>query len=603
MTDKKITQLTALTGANAVAGDQLAIVDVSDTTMSASGTTKKIALSELQAAPLSAGTANGVAYLNGSKVLTTGSALTFNGATLTVKGGNAGQLVLDNGNEQFVQQVFRRNATGNTGLDFLLDGTANTFAFRGLAANLPFIWSLSTAAGNPVEQMRLTSTGLGIGTSAPASKLVVSNAGALGIEFDPASGGMQVYNRSTSAYGTMNLYANTLYFRTGTSPAINMTLDASGNVGIGTTSPGSKLDVTVTSATAYSAGVLGNGLRLYNNSLTTGQYVGISFFGEPTSGSFGGATIMGTTTGNGSMALAFSTRNNSVFDERLRITSAGNVGIGTSSPAVSGLEISRATGSASPTPAELRLSTTNSAADWSTTDPWGRLSFYSADVSSTGPKIVSAIDVTAAAATGGTGSLSFKLAALTTGTLTERMRIDTVGNVGIGTSSPVAVLTSENSGALTLDSNDGDHSGFGLFITRSSLTTDTVNSAIGFGPTSGRKYAAIGMQTYSDVDQNGLNFYVQKTPTGSSAQLSEAMRIDSAGNLLVGLTSATGVALLQVSGPIQTTGYTVATLPAGTVGMRTYVTDALAPAFGVAVAGSGAVTIPVFYDGANWIVA
>ena len=77
MTDKKITQLTALTGANAVAGDQLAIVDVSDTTMSASGTTKKIALSELQAAPLSAGTANGVAYLNGSKVLTTGSALTF----------------------------------------------------------------------------------------------------------------------------------------------------------------------------------------------------------------------------------------------------------------------------------------------------------------------------------------------------------------------------------------------------------------------------------------------------------------------------------------------------------------------------------------------
>jgi hypothetical protein len=81
MSDKKITQLTALTGADTVAGDQLAIVDVSDTTMSASGTTKKIALSELQAAPLSAGTANGVAYLNGSKVLTTGSALTFDGVS------------------------------------------------------------------------------------------------------------------------------------------------------------------------------------------------------------------------------------------------------------------------------------------------------------------------------------------------------------------------------------------------------------------------------------------------------------------------------------------------------------------------------------------
>ena len=32
----------------------------------------------------SSGTANGVAYLNGSKVLTTGSALTFDGTTLTV---------------------------------------------------------------------------------------------------------------------------------------------------------------------------------------------------------------------------------------------------------------------------------------------------------------------------------------------------------------------------------------------------------------------------------------------------------------------------------------------------------------------------------------
>jgi hypothetical protein len=52
MTDKKITQLTALTGANAVGADELAIVDISDTTMSASGTTKRISLSELQASPV-----------------------------------------------------------------------------------------------------------------------------------------------------------------------------------------------------------------------------------------------------------------------------------------------------------------------------------------------------------------------------------------------------------------------------------------------------------------------------------------------------------------------------------------------------------------------
>jgi hypothetical protein len=86
MADKKITQLAALTGANAVAGDELVIVDINDTSMSPSGTNKKITLAELQAAPLSAGTANGVVFLNGSKVLTSGSALTFNGVTFAENG-------------------------------------------------------------------------------------------------------------------------------------------------------------------------------------------------------------------------------------------------------------------------------------------------------------------------------------------------------------------------------------------------------------------------------------------------------------------------------------------------------------------------------------
>jgi len=52
-----------------------------------------------------------------------------------------------------------------------------------------------------------------------------------------------------------------------------------------------------------------------------------------------------------------------------------------------------------------------------------------------------------------------------------------------------------------------------------------------------------------------------------------------------------------------TAGYTVATLPAGTVGDRAYVTNALAPAYGAVVVGGGAVTVPVFYNGAAWICA
>lgn len=53
---------------------------------------------------------------------------------------------------------------------------------------------------------------------------------------------------------------------------------------------------------------------------------------------------------------------------------------------------------------------------------------------------------------------------------------------------------------------------------------------------------------------------------------------------------------------IRLKGYTVATLPAGTVGDTAYVTDALAPTFLATVVGGGAVTTPVFYNGTNWIV-
>jgi hypothetical protein len=84
MADKKVSQLTALTGANTAAGDLLYIVDVSEPI--AADQSKKITLTEFQSAPVSAGTANAVLYLNGSKVPTSSSALTFDGTTLSTTG-------------------------------------------------------------------------------------------------------------------------------------------------------------------------------------------------------------------------------------------------------------------------------------------------------------------------------------------------------------------------------------------------------------------------------------------------------------------------------------------------------------------------------------
>lgn len=58
---------------------------------------------------------------------------------------------------------------------------------------------------------------------------------------------------------------------------------------------------------------------------------------------------------------------------------------------------------------------------------------------------------------------------------------------------------------------------------------------------------------------------------------------------------------IQANVPVRLKGYTVATLPTGTVGDTAYVTDATAPTYLGALTGGGAVTTPVFYNGSAWV--
>lgn len=71
--------------------------------------------------------------------------------------------------------------------------------------------------------------------------------------------------------------------------------------------------------------------------------------------------------------------------------------------------------------------------------------------------------------------------------------------------------------------------------------------------------------------------------------------------------TGTGTTFVMSVNPLLTTprtvGYTVATLPAGTVGMRAHVTDATAPTYNGALTGGGAVVVPVFYNGTAWVSA
>ena len=99
--------------------------------------------------------------------------------------------------------------------------------------------------------------------------------------------------------------------------------------------------------------------------------------------------------------------------------------------------------------------------------------------------------------------------------------------------------------------------------------------------------------------------------TGTVNGITLTGTVTSTGSLTLGGTLS-GVSLTtQVSGvlPVANGGtgtgvaYTVATLPTvGTQGRRAWVTNALAPTFGAAVVGGGAVVIPVFDNGTAWIV-
>ena len=111
----------------------------------------------------------------------------------------------------------------------------------------------------------------------------------------------------------------------------------SGFVGInGSPATAFPLEAYINSSTAYTTSSRGNVMRVYNSNTTANVFAGIELVAEGT-GNGGVAGINAVVTGSGSAALTFYTRDSNTFAERMRITSAGNVGIGTSSPqAISG---------------------------------------------------------------------------------------------------------------------------------------------------------------------------------------------------------------------------------------------------------------------------
>ena len=249
--------------------------------------------------------------------------------------------------------------------------------------------------------------------------------------------------------------ADTLAFVEGGTEA--MRIDSSGNVGIGTSSPLVPLDIRTPQATLnLSAGSdpLVN-LNILNPDTTIGTGPTLAFSSYYSGASTGPlATIsvprtVGTGTGadalSNSIVISQAQIGSPNLVERLRINSSGNVGIGTSSPG-----------------AKLHVETIPAAVNQSGSVFFGPDTDY-------GFEIRNVID--------GTGFPRVELRAPVTGAgpmlffaggATERLRIGSSGNVGIGTSSPGYLLHVNTSAAADVELAVQNSAGLARYGTRTS---------------------------------------------------------------------------------------------------------------------------------------
>ena len=320
------------------------------------------------------------------------------------------------------------------------------------------------------EAARIDSSGnIGIGTTSIDASLHVKGAGTHGtfvLEAGGTSGiSNQIYiqghNNAGTSLGEINFEETAanqgaLVFKTnGGSVAERMRIDSSGNVAIGSNTQGhGLLTLSQSASSAFNALVIQQGNT--GSAATDGLHIGID------------SAVDSYIIHKENRALYFGTANT----ERARIDSSGNLGVGTQSPF-----------------SDAKLTVDNGG---------------SGDVAIALSRSGSGQNDAAIVNSG--GELVFKNGfASTVSGMSERMRIDTAGNVGLGKSSNLFYR-------LTFQEGAGDA------------------NRIGWVSTSGNRKASIDCGNTAALVFN----------TGTSD--TERMRIDSSGRLLVGTSSAYDVA-------------------------------------------------------------
>ena len=347
------------------------------------------------------------------------------------------------------------------------------------------------------ESARIDSSGnVGIGTTSPSGILHLSTTGTTRFFIEGSDGMSEIRanNGNLSLFTNQGADANgannTIFYRNGSNES--MRIDSSGRLLVGTSS-----DITGSSNNSIS--LVDTGRPIFslgrNDSTVAADVViaDIKFYGTGGDGSTWEecasikAEADGThATGDKPSRLVFSSTadGSSTPTERMRIDSSGNVGIGTTSPAEP-LHIANVV-------PVIRFEDTNNSN--ALLDISGSAGDCRIDIDPTGLYSSSRFSVDIDG--------------------TERARIDSSGNVGIGTTSPSVALHIAKSGTAQFRLED----------------LDTANA-------------------YSNVSASNGNFVIQADPQNVSGSTrigfeidgSEKGRLDSDGRLLLGTTSAWAV--------------------------------------------------------------
>jgi len=373
---------------------------------------------------------------------------------------------------------------------------------------------------------------IGVGTASPAGKLHVN--GQTYIQ-GTVSGGLANSTLIANSSGQAQIWAlgpnastvGSMTFVVGRSDLSNsnqaITIDSSGNVGVGTTSPADILHVSKANGVSIfeSPGVSSVGLRLRTNSTDRWQ------IGCPSA----------------SADLAIYT--GAAATERLRIDSSGNVGIGTTTPddkldvngfAVLGTDIG--TGQTSTKFHKFKGTAVQSTASWF--GSYGGLLLDAEESLTAGARkflitnsltgnkfaIIRSTNATTDPSLGNSG-------AITSGT--ADFVITNTGDIGIGTSSPSGKLYVAGSNTTSF----GDRASATLVLNNASgVDANRVNSILFGGELSDTNSAAGIAFKYTDSSGNGNGaiLFATRNVTTDTAP-TERLRIESSGSVLMGKTS------------------------------------------------------------------